>query len=45
MQLSSFPQGAWRSVPSNANEAMEHDWNSVWTQIPVPAIKLVDMGA
>ena len=33
-------QGAWRSFPSHANEAMGNDWKGNWTQFPVPAKKL-----
>ena len=32
-----YMQGAWRSFPSHANEAMGHDWMGNWTQFPVPA--------
>ena len=38
-------QGAWRSFPSHANEAMGKDWKGDWTQFPVPANKMVGMGA
>ena len=39
-----YKQGAWRSFPSHANEAMGIDWKGDWTQFPVPATKKVGMG-